>query len=95
MYFVYIIRCSDDTLYTGITTDVERRFNEHKNGKGGHYTKSRKAVELLYTEKSPDRSSALKREAEIKSWSREEKLNLINKEEASKSVSEIGQDNQS
>ena len=77
MYFVYILECEDGTLYTGITTDVERRFNEHRNGKGGHYTKSRGAVKVLYTEKQSDRSSALKREAQIKSCERQKKLGLI------------------
>ncbi len=77
MYYVYLLQCSDGTIYTGITTDVERRFQEHKNGKGGHYTSSRKAVKLLYTEKQKNRSNALKREAEIKGWRREKKLNLV------------------
>ncbi len=77
MYYVYLLQCGDGTIYTGITTDVERRFQEHKNGKGGHYTSSRKAVKLLYTEKQKDRSSAQKREAEIKGWRREEKLRLV------------------
>lgn len=77
MYFVYILKCLDDSLYTGITTDVTRRFDEHKSRKGGHYTKSRRVVELLYTEQYKDRSSALKREAQIKGWRREEKLALI------------------
>ena len=77
MYYVYLLQCSDGTSYTGITTDVERRFQEHKNGKGGHYTNSRKAVKLLYTEKQKDRSNALEREAEIKGWRREKKLDLV------------------
>jgi len=77
MYFVYLLLCKDGSIYTGITTDVERRFAEHKAGKGGHYTKSRKAIRLLYTESQPDRSSASKREAEIKTWSKKEKLVLI------------------
>jgi len=77
MYYVYLLQCSDGTIYTGITTDVERRFQEHKNGKGGHYTSSRKAVKLLYTEKQKNRSNALKRESEIKGWRREKKLNLV------------------
>lgn len=77
MYFVYILKCNDRTLYTGITTDVARRFGEHKDGNGGHYTSSRKVVNVAYTEKHKDRSSALKREAEIKKLKREEKLRLI------------------
>lgn len=77
MYFVYLIECSDNSLYTGITNDLERRFNEHRNGKGGHYTSSKKAVKIVYTEEHPDKSSALKREAQIKGWTRQKKLNLI------------------
>lgn len=77
MYFLYILKCKDGSLYTGITTNLEHRFNEHKSGKGGHYTSSKKVVRIVYTEQYPDRSSALKREAEIKGWRREKKLNLI------------------
>ncbi len=77
MYFVYLLRCSDNSVYTGITTDVERRFNEHKNKKGGHYTASRKAESIVHTERFKTRSEASKREAEIKSWSREKKLRLV------------------
>jgi len=81
MYFVYLIECKDKSIYTGITTDVKRRFSEHKNGKGGHYTNAKKVVKILYTEKYKDRSTALKRELEIKGWSHQKKLNLITVEE--------------
>lgn len=77
MYFVYILRCKDNSLYTGITTDVARRFKTHKRGLGGKFTASRGVKKIVYTEKRPDRSAASKREAEIKGWSREKKLNLI------------------
>ena len=77
MYFVYIIECKDKSLYTGITTNVERRFSEHKAGKGGRYTNAKKVIKVVYTEKYSNRSSASKREAEIKSWNRIKKLNLI------------------
>jgi len=77
MYFVYIIKCKDGTMYTGITTDAKRRFLEHKKGRGGHYTSSRGVSKLLYTEKAKNRSFASKREAQIKRLSREEKLNFI------------------
>ena len=77
MYYVYIMECLDKTLYTGITTDLERRFKEHNSGKGGAYTRSKKVIKILYTEKFPSRSTALKREAEIKSWRRDKKLALI------------------
>ena len=77
MYYVYIMECLDKTLYTGITTDLARRFKEHNTGKGGAYTRSKKVIKILYTEKFPSRSTALKREAEIKSWPRQKKLALI------------------
>ena len=77
MYFVYLLQCADNSIYTGITTDLERRFAEHKNKKGGHYTASRGVKKIIYAEKFPTKSAALKREAQIKSWRREKKLNLI------------------
>jgi putative endonuclease len=77
MYFVYLIECKDGSLYTGITTNVERRFKEHRDGIGGHYTRAKKVVRIVHTERHPDRSSALKRESEIKSWRREKKLVLL------------------
>ena len=77
MYFVYILECKDGSLYTGITNDIKRRFSEHKNGKGGHYTSSKKAKKIVHTEEHPDKSSALKREAEIKKWKRSKKMALI------------------
>ena len=77
MYFVYILECKNGSLYTGITTNVARRLGEHKSGNGGHYTKSRIVKGIVYTEECADRSSAQRREAEIKSWSRAKKLDLI------------------
>jgi putative endonuclease len=77
MYYLYILECKDDSLYTGITTDLKRRFKEHKTGVGGHYTQAHKAVKIRYTERHPDRSSASKREAEIKGWGRKKKLELV------------------
>lgn len=79
MYFVYLLKCKDGSIYTGITTDVRRRFFEHQKGKGGHYTASHGAKKILYTEKHPNRSSASKREAEIKKLSRKDKLGLATK----------------
>lgn len=76
-YFVYLLECKDGSLYTGITTDVERRFAEHQKGIGSHFTRAKKAKRIVYTEQHPDRSSALVREAEIKTWSREKKRALI------------------
>jgi len=77
MYLVYILKCGDQSLYTGITTDLKRRFAEHKAGTASRYTSSKRAVKIVYTEQHPDRSSASKREAEIKSWRRDKKLDLI------------------
>jgi len=79
-YFVYILECSDKTLYTGIATDVQRRLDEHNNSdKGAKYTKIRRPLKLLYREESENRSSASKREYEIKKLSREKKLELISR----------------
>lgn len=77
MYYIYIIRCEDGSLYTGVTNDIERRFSEHKGKIGGHYTASHKVKEIIYTEEFKTRSEALKREVQIKGWRREKKLNLI------------------
>ncbi len=77
MYFVYILKCSDGTLYTGMTTDVDRRLAQHKSGKGGNYTHAKGALKIVYSEKAQNRSVALKREAEIKRWTRQKKLDLI------------------
>lgn len=77
MYVVYMVECKDGSLYTGITTDVVRRLAEHKAGMGGHYTRARGAVKVVYTERHPDRSSALKREAEIKKLPRTKKFELL------------------
>ncbi len=77
MYFVYILECEGGTLYTGITTDMSRRFEEHMSGKTAHYTRAHKPIKVRYTEKHPNRSSALKREAEIKKLPRARKLELV------------------
>jgi putative endonuclease len=76
-YFVYILECKDGTLYTGIATDVTRRFTEHKNGTGAKYTRSRGAKRVIYKEKYRNRSAALKREAQIKNLTRDQKKILI------------------
>ena len=78
-YIVYVLRCADNTLYTGITTDVTRRVEEHNSSdKGAKYTKLRRPVELVYSEESENRSTASKREYAIKKLSRLQKLELIN-----------------
>jgi len=76
---LYILRCGDGSLYTGITTDVSKRLEVHSSGKGAKYTRGRGPLELVYEEVCGDHSAALKRELEIKSLSREEKLKLIQK----------------
>lgn len=78
-YFVYLIECEDKSIYTGITTDVERRFKEHASKTGARYTRSRKVKRVLRTEQFANRSQASKREAEIKSWPRHKKLTLVGK----------------
>jgi len=79
-YFVYIVACSDSTLYTGIAKDVQERVKEHNSSKkGAKYTKARRPVTLCYVEEYVDRSSASKREYAIKQLSRKEKLKLISK----------------
>ncbi|MEG2935489.1 MAG: GIY-YIG nuclease family protein [Clostridium sp.] len=78
MCYIYIVRCSDDTLYTGWTTNIERRIKCHNSGKGAKYTRCRLPVELVYFESFQDKSTALKREYEIKQLSRDKKLLLIN-----------------
>ena len=75
---VYIVKCSDETLYTGITTDLDRRIYEHNHSNlGAKYTRIRRPVKLIYSEECQDRSCASKREYLIKHLSREDKLKLI------------------
>ena len=79
MYHVYIVRCADDTLYTGIAKELARRVDEHNgSGKGAKYTRTRQPVRLVYSEAHPDRSSASKREYTIKKkMSKAQKITLI------------------
>jgi putative endonuclease len=78
-WFVYILRCADDTLYTGVSTDVARRVDEHNAGAplGARYTRARRPVVLVYQESVASRSEALRRELEIKAKDRAAKLALI------------------
>ena len=80
-WFVYIMRCGDDTLYTGSTTDLARRLKTHNSGKGAKYTRSRLPVELAYWEEAADKSAAFRRECAIKKLTRAEKLLLIQRKE--------------
>ena len=81
MWYVYVLRCGDGTLYTGTTDDVARRLAAHRAGKGAKYTRGRSPLELKYREGCGTHSDALKRELEIKHLSREEKLALIGETE--------------
>lgn len=76
-WFVYIVRCRDGTLYTGITTALARRLRQHQNGTASRYTRSRRPLTLVYCESSPSKPAALRREAAIKRLSREAKLQLL------------------
>ena len=76
-WYLYILRCGDDSLYTGITTDVEKRLEVHRSGKGAKYTRGRGPLELVYRETCGDHSQALKREWQIKALTRPEKERLI------------------
>ena len=76
MWYVYILRCSDNTLYTGITNDLEKRIRKHNEGKGAKYTRGRGPVTLVKSFEWPTKSGALKEEHRIKKLSRQEKLEL-------------------
>lgn len=76
MWYVYILECKNGALYTGITKNLDQRLQTHQTGRGGHFTKAFGARRILYSESYPDRSSSLKREAEIKRWPRDKKLGL-------------------
>lgn len=76
-WHLYILRCADGSLYTGITTDVERRLEEHRSGKGAKYTRGRGPLELVYREVCGSHSEALKREYAVKQLVRKDKLEMI------------------
>ena len=76
-WYVYILRCGDNTLYTGVTDDVPRRLAAHRSGKGAKYTRGRGPLELAYIEEVPDKSAALRREAAVKRLRHSEKERLI------------------
>ncbi len=78
MYFIYILQCSDQTLYTGITTNLDRRIKEHNDSKlGAKYTKIRRPIKLAYSRTFINRSEALKEEARIKKLSRQQKIDFF------------------
>lgn len=78
MWFIYIIKCADNTLYTGITTDLDRRLNEHNSSdKWAKYTKMRRPVEMVFSQACEDRSQASKLEYKIKKYTKQQKLTII------------------
>lgn len=84
--YCYIIECGDGTLYTGWTTDPHRRLKEHSAGRGARYTAARTPLRLVYIEPQPDRSTAMRRELQIKRFSTQKKRSLIDGWEASDTV---------
>lgn len=77
MWYTYVLLCADNSLYTGATNDLQKRFEEHKKGKGSKYTRSHTPLRIAHSETFETKSEALKREAEIKSWSRSKKIKTL------------------
>tara|TARA_Y100000310_G_scaffold345604_1_gene467150 strand:+ start:1789 stop:2046 length:258 start_codon:yes stop_codon:yes gene_type:complete len=83
LWYLYVVWCNDDSLYTGVTTDLKRRVEEHNtSSKGAKYTKTRRPVRLMYSLEFEDRSSAQKAECKFKKLSRKQKLNIIQKNDS-------------
>ena len=78
MYTLYILLCSDKSLYTGITNNLQNRLKKHKEGKGSKYVRARLPFMLIFTEEHADRSAAQKRELQIHGWTRAQKINNLN-----------------
>ena len=77
MYYIYVLLCQDGSLYTGTSNNPQQRFLDKKKGKGGKYPRAQKPIKILYTEELLNKSAALKREIDIKSWSREKKIRIL------------------
>jgi len=77
MYYIYLIQCNDGSFYTGVTSNLKRRFQEHKTKSGSWHTKIYRPIKIIYTEEYQTKLEALEREKQIKGWRREKKLNLI------------------
>lgn len=77
MWYVYVILCKDETLYTGFTANVEARFERHKKGHGARYTRIHKPIRILHSEEFVVRADAMRREIEIKKWSRADKIERL------------------
>lgn len=92
MYFVYILRCADQSLYTGIALDIKARIELHRSGKGAKYVRARLPVRLVYSETVSDKSAALKREWEIKKLSKSEKEKLCVESLDSHHLPKLGSD---
>lgn len=86
MWHTYLLLCNDQTIYTGITNDLQTRLETHKNGLGGRYTRSRGAKKIIYSENHRTRSAALKREAQIKKLKRVDKVLLVKSYNSKKSI---------
>lgn len=78
MWYVYVLLCSDNSLYTGYSNTPDNRLTDHINGKGGKYTRSHKPIKRVYIEQLSSKSDALKRENQIKGWTRAKKINILN-----------------
>ncbi|MDP4001585.1 MAG: GIY-YIG nuclease family protein [bacterium] len=79
MYYLYLIKCKDGSIYTGISSDVEKRFTRHSNKQGSKYTIQHQPEEIIYIEAHINKTEAARREKQIKGWRREKKLGLVNK----------------
>jgi putative endonuclease len=77
MWYIYVLLCADNSLYTGSSNNVDKRFEDHKKGKGSKYTRSHKPLKIVHQETLVTKSEALKREAEIKSWPRSKKISSL------------------
>ena len=86
-HWVYVLECSDGSFYTGYTTDVERRVDEHAAGEGAKYTRGRTPVELVHSERFDTKSAAMSREYEIKQYDRETKERLVERNQDSERAS--------
>ena len=77
MWFVYLLLCSDKSFYTGVSNNPQKRFLDHKNGKGGRYTRSHKPIKMIFQEPHSSKEQALRRERQIKGWSRSKKIKIL------------------
>lgn len=89
MWHVYILLCEGNTYYIGISNNVQKRFLDHTQGRGGAYTRSHKPIEIIYTERHKDKSSALKREFQLKKWPKIKKEALVARDQKLKSPHEV------